>query len=56
MILALHLLIIQATTWVLVPSDTLSGPLWVGATKVALFRGILYINAARKLAAEHLIR
>ena len=53
MILALHLSIVQPTAWVLVPSNTLTGPLWVGATKVALFRGLLHINAAKELAAEY---
>ena len=56
MILTLHLLIAQAITWVLVPSDILSGPLWVGVAKVALFRGLLHINAARELVVEHLMR
>ena len=55
MILALHLSVIQATTWVFVPSDTLSGPLWVGVAKVALFKSLFHINAVRKLAAEHLM-
>ena len=40
----------------LVPSDTLSGLLWVVIAKVALFRGLLHINAARKLVAGHLMR
>ena len=53
MILALHLLIIQATTWVFVALDTLSGPLWVGVANAVLFKGFLHINAARKLAAKH---
>ena len=53
MILALHLSIVQATTWVLVPLDTLTSPLWIWATKTALFRDPLHINAAKKLAAEH---
>ena len=56
MILAFHLLIIQATTWVFVLSDTLSSPLWIGAAKTALFRSLLHINATRKLAVEHLMR
>ena len=43
-ILAFHLLIIQVYTWVPVPSDTLSGVLWVAIIKVALFRSIVYIN------------
>ena len=53
MILALHLSIIQATAWVPVLSDTLTSPLWVEATKTALFRGLLHINAAKELAAEY---
>jgi len=40
---------------VLVPLDILSGPLCVGAGSAALFKGLLHINAARKLAAEHLM-
>ena len=56
MILAFHLLIIQAITWVLVPLDTLSGHLWVGADKAALFKGLLHINVARELAAEYLMQ
>ena len=55
MILTLHLLISQATTWVLVSSDTLSAPLCIEAANAALFRGLLYINAAKKLAAKHLM-
>ena len=56
MILALHLLVVQATTWVLVPSNTLTGPLWDAATKEALFRGLLYINAAKELATKYSMR
>ena len=57
MILTLHLLIIQITTWVLVPSDTLSDwSLWVGVAKTALFRGLIHINATRKFAAKHSMR
>ena len=52
-ILILHLLIIWATTWVLVPSYTLFGLLWVVVAKTALFSGLLHINTARKLAAGH---
>ena len=55
-ILILHLLIIWATTWVLVPSDTLSGFLWVVVAKAALFRGLLHINVARKLATGRSMR
>ena len=56
MILALQLLMAQAITWVLVPSDTLLSPLWVEVAKAVLFRGLLYINAARELVAEHLMQ
>ena len=56
MILILHLSIIQAATRVLIPSDTLSGLLWIEVAKTALFRSLLHINAARKLAAGHLMR
>lgn len=45
LILALYLLIMQATTWVFVPSNTLPSLLWVVATKTILFRDLLYINA-----------
>ena len=40
----------------LVPLDTLLGLLWVVVTKAALFRGLLHINAVRKLVAGHLMR
>ena len=56
MILILHLLVIWATTWVLVPLNTLFGLLWVVVAKATLFRGLLHINAARKLAAGHSMR
>ena len=52
-ILILHLSIIWAFTWVLVPSDTLPSFLWVVVTKATLFRGLLHINVARKVAALH---
>ena len=52
-ILILHLLVIWVATWVHVPSDTLSGLLWVVVAKAALFKGLLHINAAKKLAAGH---
>ena len=52
-ILILHLSIIWATTWVLVPSNTLSGFLWVVVAKAALFRGLLHINVAKKLTAGY---
>ena len=48
-ILTLHLLIVQVITRVLVPSATFLNPLWVAATKVALFKGPILINAARML-------
>ena len=51
----LHLLITWIPTWVSIPSDTPFSPLWVAATKTALFRGLLHINAARKVAAVHLM-
>ena len=53
MILVLHLLIVQATTWVLVQSNTFLNPLWVGATKTALFGGLLHINVARRFGGMH---
>ena len=56
MILALHLLTIQAFIWALVSSDILSDPLCVGVANAALFRGLLHINAVRKLLAEHSMR
>ena len=55
-IFILHLLIIWALTWVLVPSDTFFSFLWVVVTKTVLFRGLLYINTARKVAVVHLMR
>ena len=55
-ILILHLLIIWALIWVPVPSDTLFGFLWVVVAKTTLFRGILHINAARKVAVVHSMR
>ena len=48
-ILALHLLIMQVTTRVSVPSATFPNLQWVAATKTALFRGHFLINAARTL-------
>ena len=44
-----HLLIMQVTTRVLVPSATFPNPLWLAATKAALFRGHFLINVARTL-------
>ena len=52
---ALHLLIIQTPTWAPVPSDTLINSLWVAVAKVALFRGLLFINAARRVVVMHLM-
>ena len=48
-ILTLHLLIVQVITRVLVPLATFPNPLWVAATKAALFKGHFLINAARML-------
>ena len=52
-ILALHLLTIQASTLMFVPSDTLSDPLCIRVNNATLFRALLHINATKKLAAEH---
>ena len=52
---ALHLLIIQTPTWAPVPSDTLTSSLWVAVTKVTLFRGLLLINAAKRVVVVHLM-
>ena len=51
----LHLLIIQTPTWTPVPLDTSLSSLWVAVVKVALFRGLLFINAARKVVVMHLM-
>ena len=48
-ILTLHLLIMQVITQVLIPLATFPNPLWVAATKAALFKGHFLINAARTL-------
>ena len=48
-ILALYLLIMQVIIWVFVPSATFPNPLWVAATKTALFRGHFFINAVKTL-------
>ena len=45
MIMAFHLLIIQAYTWEPVPSDTLFSVLWVAITEITLFRSLVHINA-----------
>ena len=52
---ALYLLIIQTPTWAPIPSDTLINSLWVAVAKVALFRGLLFINAARRVVVMHLM-
>ena len=54
--LILHLSIIWATTWVLVPLDTLFDFPWVEKAKAALFRGLFHINAAKKVATKHSMR
>ena len=51
----LHLLIIQAHTWAPISSDTPFSLLWVVIAKVTLFRGLLHINTARKVAVVHLM-
>ena len=51
----LHLLIIQTPTWAPIPSDALTSSLWVALTKVTLFRGLLFINAARRVVVVHLM-
>ena len=51
-ILTLHLLIVQVITQVLVPSAAFPSPLWVAATKAALFKGPFLINAARTLVGH----
>ena len=53
MILALHLLIVQYTTWVFVSSSTFPNPLWVVAAKAALFKDFLHINVARGFSGMH---
>ena len=54
-ILTRHLLIIWTFIWVPIPSDTFFDFLWVVVAKTALFRGLLHINVARKVAAVHLM-
>ena len=49
---------VQVQFWLLqysvsIPSDSLFSFLWVVVAKAALFRGLLHINAARKVAAVH---
>ena len=52
LILTLHLLIMQITTRVLVPSATFPNFLLVAATNPALFRGPFLINATRMLVGR----
>ena len=49
LILALHLLIMQVTSQVLVSSTAFLNLLWVATTKAALFKGHFFINVARIL-------
>ena len=49
LILALHLLIMQVTTRVLVSSAAFLNFLWVATTKAVLLRDHFFINAARSL-------
>ena len=51
-ILALHLLVIHAYTWVHVPFTTLSDVLWVVVIQITLFRGHIHINGTRMLAVS----
>ena len=55
-ILTLHLLFIWDSTWVSVPSNTSSSPLWVVITSVSLFRCLLHINTTRKVVTVYLMR
>ena len=52
-LMLLYFLINIALVLVLVSSDIIFDFLWVVVAKVALFRGLLHINAARKLAVGH---
>ena len=54
-IFTLHLLIIWTFIRVLVPSATFPSSLWVALAKVALFRRLLHINMASKVAIVHLM-
>ena len=53
LILALHLLIMQVITRVLVPLNNFLNLLWVAVTKKTLFRGLFHINAARIFGGVH---
>ena len=52
-ILIVHLSIIQTFTQVSVPSVIFSGSLGMVVVENTLFRGLLHINAARKVAIVH---
>ena len=52
-ILIVHLLIIQTFTQVSIPSVLFSGSLGMVVVENTLFRGLLHINAARKVATVH---
>ena len=51
-ILVVHLLIMQVSTWVPIPSSAFLNLLWVAADKVTLFRSHSFINVARLSAAS----
>ena len=55
-ILTVHLLFFRTFTQVHVPSGIFFGFLYKVVVMIALFRGPLHINAARKVAAMHLMR
>ena len=55
-ILTVHLLFIGTFTQVHVPSGIFSGFMYTVVVEIALFRGLLHINATRKVAAVHLMR
>ena len=55
-ILTVHLLFIGTFTQVHVSSGIFSGFLYTEVVEIALFRGPLHINAARKVATVHLMR
>ena len=52
-ILIVHLSIIQTLTQVSIPSVLFSGSLGMVVVENTLFRGLLHINAARKVATVH---
>ena len=55
-ILTVYLLFIGTFTQVHVPSGIFSGFLYMVVVEIVLFKGPLYINAVRKVAAVHLMR